>query len=215
MIPLSSASQGPVWELLPGLTPYPEAMELMAARVQAIQQGYAPEAIWLLEHPPLLTRGTSGQETDIHAQNPLPVFQSGRGGQITYHGPGQRVVYLMLDLNDRGRDLRQYVKVLESWLQTTLRKLGVTAVPRPGRIGLWVPGPADRDEKIAAIGVRVQKWVTSHGVALNVTPDLSHYQHFVPCGIHDHGVTSLAQLGVPATLADVDQALKETCPFIS
>ena len=198
------------WMTFAELLPYPEAMDLMAQKVQDIQQGKAGEAIWLLEHPPLLTQGTSGQLIDVHGDNSLPVYSSGRGGQITYHGPGQRVIYVMLDLNKRERDLRKYVTMLESWVIQALECFGVNAERREGRVGLWVAGDSGIDYKIAAIGVRVQKWVTSHGIAVNVDPDLRHYEHFVPCGIRDHGVTSLKALGYNVTMAQLDQALRET-----
>jgi lipoyl(octanoyl) transferase len=163
--------------------------------------------VWLLEHPPLYTAGISAKTEDLLQADRFPVFQSGRGGQFTYHGPGQRVAYLMLDLKRRGRDVRAYVAALEGWLVTALAALGVEAAPRPGRIGVWVERADGSEAKIAAIGVKVQRWVTYHGVALNVAPDLSHFAGIVPCGIRQHGVTSLDALGVSATMEAVDAAL--------
>lgn len=198
----------PAWETTPGLTPYPEAVARMEAHVQAILEGRAGELIWLLEHPPLYTAGTSAKEADLLSPR-FPVFQSGRGGQYTYHGPGQRIAYVMLDLRQRGQDVRRYVWTLEEWLIRALARLDVVAVRREGRVGLWVPRPdGSADDKIAAIGVRLRRWVTLHGISLNVAPDLSHYAGIVPCGIREHGVTSLAALGRPTDLRIVDEALK-------
>jgi len=188
---------------------YPEATLRMAARVRAVQAGEAEELVWLLEHPPLYTAGTSARGQDMLGGTGFPVYETGRGGQYTYHGPGQRVGYLVLDLNRRGRDLRAYVKQLEGWIIDTLARFGVEGFLREGRVGVWVETPSG-EAKIAALGVRVQKWVTSHGIALNVAPDLAHYRGIVPCGIREFGVTSLAALGVGATMAEVDAVLKET-----
>ncbi len=197
----------PTWETTPGLTPYPEAVARMEAHVQAILAGQAGELVWLLEHPPLYTAGTSAKEADLIAPR-FPVFQSGRGGQYTYHGPGQRIAYVMLDLRQRGQDVRRYVHDLEEWLIRALARLDVTAVRREGRVGLWVPRPdGSADDKIAAIGVRIRRWVTLHGISLNIAPDLSHYAGIVPCGIREHGVTSLAALGKRTDFANVDKAL--------
>lgn len=193
------------WKESQGLIDYPAALEAMAARVEAIQHGMADELGWMVEHVPLYTLGTSAKQEDVLGE--LPAFETGRGGQVTYHGPGQRVVYLMLDLNTRGKDLRAYVQQLERWIITTLGDFGVEAFTRDGRIGVWVHTPTG-EAKIAALGVRVQKWVTSHGIALNVNPDLSHYAGIVPCGIREYGVTSLHALGVHASMDEVDARLK-------
>lgn len=193
--------------------PYTDALWHMEAMVKKIAEGQAPEQIWLLEHPPLYTQGPRGKETDI-LDRTLPVYQTGRGGQVTYHGPGQRILYVMLNLNERGRDLRAYIATLEHWMIGTLQALGIHAMQRPGRVGLWIPRSATQDDKIAAIGVRIQKWVTSHGVALNVFPDLKAYAGIIPCGITDHGITSLAHLGIPASLHQVDELLLQHFPAI-
>lgn len=187
--------------------PYPEAVAFMEARVAAIGAGEAAETVWLLEHPPLYTAGTSADAADLLDAQRFPVYMSGRGGQYTYHGPGQRVAYVMLDLNRRGRDVRVYVRNLEEWLIRTLARFGVTGERRNGRVGIWVAHDGV-EEKIAAIGVRIRRWVTFHGVALNVAPDLSHFAGIVPCGIAAHGVTSLKALGVDVSMAEVDAALK-------
>jgi lipoyl(octanoyl) transferase len=186
----------------------------MDGRAAAIRAGTASELIWLLEHPPLYTAGTSARPADLLDAR-FPVHRSGRGGQYTYHGPGQRVAYAMLDLDHRGRDIRDYVTRLESWIIATLATFGVTGERRDGRVGIWVArgAPASktyREDKIAAIGVRVRRWVTLHGIAINVAPDLGHFAGIVPCGITQHGVTSLADLGIDTTLADVDAALRAT-----
>jgi lipoyl(octanoyl) transferase len=185
---------------------YPDAVAQMEARVDAIVAGRANECVWLLEHPPLYTAGTSAKPSDLIAPR-LPVFKTGRGGQYTYHGPGQRVVYVMLDLKKRKPDVRRFVHDLEEWLIRTFATFGILGERREGRIGIWVTR-GGREEKIAAIGVRLRHWVTFHGVSLNVNPDLSHYAGIVPCGDRDHGVTSIAALGVVATMVDVDVALK-------
>jgi lipoyl(octanoyl) transferase len=194
-----------------GTVPYPEAVAAMEERVAGIAAGTAPEQVWFVEHPPLYTAGTSAKAADLLQGDRFPVYATGRGGQYTYHGPGQRVGYVMLDLRNHGSDVRRYVHTLEAWLIAALAKLGVTAERRDGRIGLWVERPQPplppREDKIAAIGVRVRKWISFHGVALNVAPDLSHYGGIVPCGIAQHGVTSLKDLGKPAIMADVDKAL--------
>ncbi len=205
----------PEWTTLPGLAPYAETLAAMEARVALITQGLAPEAIWLVEHPPLYTAGTSSKPADLTDPTRFPVHIAGRGGQYTYHGPGQRVVYVMLDLNQRGRDVRQFVCALEAWVITSLAAFNVTGERRPGRVGVWVTRP-DRaspdgtpaEDKIAAIGVKLRRWISFHGLSINVEPDLSHYLGIVPCGIADHGVTSLVDLGLPVTMADLDAALK-------
>ena len=199
------------WKSQEGLINYPEALTWMDNRVQALQLKQEPECGWLLEHPPLYTMGTSGKEHDIlHVKH--PVFKTGRGGQVTYHGPGQRVVYLMLDLNTRYPDIRRYVFELEEWIIQTLSTFGINGERREGRVGIWVQKNG-QDYKIAALGVRVQKWVTSHGIALNVHPDLTAYGDIVPCGLANFGVTSLADLGVDVTLQEVDEVLRKTFPF--
>jgi lipoyl(octanoyl) transferase len=191
--------------------PYAEALAQMEARVEEIRAGRAPELVWLLEHPPLYTAGTSADPKEL-LDSRFPVFVTGRGGRYTYHGPGQRVVYALLDLKRRRPDIRAYVHALEHWAIAALARLGVEAETRPDRIGLWVRR-TDRntpwvEDKIGAIGVRVRRWVSFHGLALNVEPDLSHFGGIIPCGISAHGVTSLVDLGVPATMSDLDAALK-------
>ncbi|MEX6723410.1 lipoyl(octanoyl) transferase LipB [Parapedomonas caeni] len=192
--------------------PYPQAMAEMEARVAAVADGREPELIWFLEHPPLYTAGTSARRQDLVDPDRFPVFETGRGGQFTYHGPGQRIVYPVLDIGRRGRDLRCYVSALEGWVIATLADFGVTGERRQGRVGVWVVREDGREEKIAAIGVRVRRWVSLHGLSLNVAPDLGHYGGIVPCGIAEHGVTSLAALGVSATMAEVDAALLRHLP---
>ncbi|WP_343713336.1 lipoyl(octanoyl) transferase LipB [Inquilinus sp.] len=204
----TAASGGPDWRIDDGAVPYPEALAAMEARVAAIRAGTAPELVWLLEHPPLYTAGTSAHDTDLLTPDRFPVYRTGRGGQYTYHGPGQRVGYVMLDLKRRDPDVRAYVHSLEEWLIRTLARFQVKGERREGRVGIWV----ERDgieKKIAAIGVRIRHWVTFHGVALNVDPDLSHFAGIVPCGLAQYGVTSLVDLGLPVAMADVDLALRE------
>ena len=198
-----------VWEITEGLIPYPDAMARMDAHVDAIARGTAPERVWLLEHPPLYTAGTSAHEDDLVERERFPVFKTGRGGQYTYHGPGQRVAYVMLDLKRRGGDVRAFVAALEPWVIDTLDQFNVKGERREDRVGVWVRrGP--REDKIAAIGIRVRHWVTFHGISINVEPDLTHFGGIVPCGIREHGVTSLVDLGLPVTMADLDVALKKT-----
>ncbi|HVI27562.1 lipoyl(octanoyl) transferase LipB [Hansschlegelia sp.] len=211
---LPTAAAAPVgWRVTDGLVGYQEAAGVMEARAAAIAEGRAPELVWLLEHPPLYTAGTSARAADLTQPDLLPVFPTGRGGQYTYHGPGQRVAYAMLDLRRRAPDLRRYVAALEAWLIATLDRFGVTGERREDRVGVWVRRP-DRgrgaEDKIAAIGVRVRRWVTLHGVSLNVEPDLAHYAGIVPCGVREHGVTSLADLGRIVSMAEVDMALRDT-----
>lgn len=193
-----------------GLTDYEDAVRFMEKRVSEIRSGHAEELIWFVEHPPLYTAGTSSKETDLLSPKRFPVYDAGRGGQYTYHGPGQRVVYVMLDLNTRGKDVRQFVANLESWVINTLAEFNIIGEKRDGRVGVWVRREGGREDKVAAIGVRVRKWVTFHGICINVEPDLSHYTGIVPCGISEHGVTSLIDLGLPITMDDLDAALKRT-----
>ena len=194
------------WRISAGLTPYEEALAAMEARAAAIRAGEAGELVWLLEHPPLFTAGTSAASEELLNPLDFPVHEAGRGGRYTYHGPGQRVGYLMLDLERRGKDIRCFVHALEGWLIAALDRLGVDARREPGRIGLWV-GRDAQEAKIAAIGVRVKRWVTLHGFSVNVDPDLSHFAGIVPCGIRDFGVTSLAALGKNARMSELDEAL--------
>ena len=189
---------------------YEPAVDEMEARVAAIRAGVAPELVWLLEHPPLYTAGTSAREEDLLDPQYLPVHRTGRGGRYTYHGPGQRIAYVMLDLARRGPDVRCHVHRLEEWIIRTLARFGIKGERRDGRVGIWVVRSGGGEEKIAAIGMRVRRWVTYHGMALNVDPELDHYRGIVPCGIPEHGVTSLARLGVRATMAELDEALRAT-----
>ena len=200
------------WRLGEGLVPYDEALAAMDERAGAIAAGTAPELAWLIEHPPLYTAGTSAKPTDL-IEARFPVHQTGRGGQFTYHGPGQRVAYLMLDLRHRGNDVRRYVATLEEWMIRTLAAFNIRGERREDRVGVWVrrPDKSDgREDKIAAIGIRVKRWVSLHGVALNVEPELSHFQGIVPCGVSEqrYGVTSLVDLGVPVTMPEVDMVLR-------
>lgn len=199
------------WAVSSGLVPYDAAVAFMEARVAAIAAGEASEMVWSLEHPPLYTAGVSSKDDDLLDAGRFPVHRSGRGGQFTYHGPGQRVAYVMLDLNRRGRDVRAFVRGLERWIIGALDRFGVEAGVRDGRVGVWVErkGPGwSREDKIAAIGVKVRKWVSFHGISLNVEPDLDHFGGIVPCGIAEHGVTSLVDLGVLATMDEADAALR-------
>jgi lipoyl(octanoyl) transferase len=200
------------WRVSDGLVPYEAAVAAMEERVARIRAGAAPELVWLLEHPPLYTAGTSARDEDLVEPSLLPVFRTGRGGQYTYHGPGQRVAYVMLDLKRRGADIRAYVHALEEWLIRTLARFNLKGERRQGRVGIWIVEGGGRESKIAAIGVRVRHWVSYHGVALNVDPDLAHYRGIVPCGIAQHGVTSLAAQGVMVSLPEVDAALKAAFP---
>lgn len=210
---------GPLeWRTLPGLSDYAQTLRAMEDRVAQIAAGRAPEAIWLLEHPPLYTAGTSARPQDLTDPDRFPVFNAGRGGQYTYHGPGQRVAYAMLDLNRRGRDVRCFVHQMEDWVIATLDQFGIRGERRAGRVGVWVvrpdkppaPDGTPREDKIAAIGIKLRRWVSFHGVSINVEPDLDHFDGIIPCGIRDHGVTSLVDLGLPVTLEDVDLALQHT-----
>lgn len=200
------------WAVSRAPVPYPDAVAAMEARAGAIAEGRAGELVWLLEHPPLYTAGVSAKAGDLLEPDRFPVFQSGRGGQFTYHGPGQRVAYVMLDLTRRQRDVRAFVAALEAWVIGALGAFNVRGEVRPGRVGVWVerraPGVAPREDKIAAIGVKLRRWVSFHGVSLNVEPDLGHFSGIVPCGVTAHGVTSLVDLGLPVTMDEADSALK-------
>lgn len=200
------------WIITDGLTDYAQAVADMEARVAAIRAGTARERIWLVEHPPLYTAGTSASPDELLAPSRFPVHQVGRGGRFTYHGPGQRVVYVMLDLKRRGGDLRAFVTALEDWVIAALATFQVRGERRTGRVGVWVDKGGGEEAKIAAVGIRVRHWVSYHGIAINVEPDLSHFAGIVPCGIRGHGVTSLVDLGLPVTMADLDLALRETAP---
>ena len=199
-----------LWRVTDELQDYEAAHDFMEGRVQAIRDGAAPEIVWLLQHPPLYTAGTSADADDLLDGERFPVFQTGRGGQYTYHGPGQRVGYFMLDLKHHGSDVRAYVNNLEEVMIRTIAEFGIIGERREGRVGIWVERGGGREDKIGAIGVRVRKWVSFHGLALNVCPDLSHFGGIVPCGISEHGVTSLKDLGVTATMDEVDHVLRRT-----
>jgi lipoyl(octanoyl) transferase len=199
------------WAVSERPVPYPEAVAFMEARAAAIAAGEAEELVWLLEHPPLYTAGVSSKPEELLTPERFPVFETGRGGKFTYHGPGQRVAYVMLDLNARQRDVRGFVAALEAWVIGALARFIVEGAIRPGRVGVWVDrreGGVVSEEKIAAIGVKLRKWVSFHGISLNVEPDLSHFGGIVPCGISEHGVTSLVALGRPITMAEADEALR-------
>ncbi len=204
------------WRVREGLSDYAATLAEMEARAAAIAEGRAEEAVWLVEHPPLYTAGTSARPEDLTDPGRFPVHQTRRGGQYTYHGPGQRVVYVMLDLNRRGRDVRRFVSFLEGWVIDTLAAFNLRGEIREGRVGVWVrrpdkaplPDGTPREDKIAAIGVKIRRWVSFHGMSINVDPDLNHFGGIVPCGIRGHGVTSLVDLGLPVTMADLDLALR-------
>ncbi|MBA3910901.1 MAG: lipoate-protein ligase B [Rhodobacter sp.] len=205
------------WRQMPGLSPYLDTLAEMEAHVAAMNEGRAGEAIWLLEHPSLYTAGTSARPEDLVQPDRFPVYPVGRGGQYTYHGPGQRVIYCMLDVKARGGDVRCFVRDLERWVIDTLAEFNVTGEVRPGRVGVWVQRPdrpghsgAPTEDKIAAIGIKLRRWVSFHGISINVEPDLGHFDGIVPCGIREHGVTSLVDLGLPVTMADLDAALMAT-----
>ncbi len=204
----------PDWIIADAPVAYPDALSFMERRVADIAAGAAPETVWLLEHPPLYTAGTSARAADLLTPGRFPVHDTGRGGQYTYHGPGQRVAYVMLDLNKRGRDLRRYISALEQWIIDTLAAFNVKGERRQGRVGIWIARKdqfgGGREDKIAAIGVRVRHWISFHGIAINLDPVLEHFSGIVPCGITGHGVTSLVDLGLPVTMADLDVALRKT-----
>jgi len=210
------------WIITDGLTDYAEAEAWMEARAAAVAEGTAEECIWLLEHPPLYTAGTSARRDDLLTPDRFPVHPTKRGGQYTYHGPGQRVAYVILDVAKRGRDVRCFVRQLEAWVIAALAEFNIRGEIRAGRVGVWVERPEKpptatgqpAEDKIAAIGIRLRKWVSFHGISINVEPDLSHFDGIVPCGITEHGVTSLVDLGLPVTMADVDLALQCTFPQI-
>jgi len=211
--PQDTAPPGAIeWRISEGLTPYPEAVDAMEARVARIRAGEAAQQVWLLEHPPLYTGGTSARPEDLLEANRFPVYRTGRGGQFTYHGPGQRVCYVMLDLKNRGQDVRRYVRDLEDWVIRALARFNVKGERRDDRVGIWVTRDGGREDKVAAIGVRIRRWVSFHGIAINVEPDLEHFAGIVPCGIGEaqYGVTSLVDLGLPVTMTDLDVALRET-----
>lgn len=204
------------WRIEPGLTPYDQALAFMEERADAIRQGSAGEMVWLVEHPPIYTAGTSAQEQDLVEPDRFPVFKTGRGGEYTYHGPGQRVAYVMLDLKRRREDVRAFVASLEAWIISALAAFNVKGERREDRVGVWVvrpdrpalPDGSTAEDKIAAIGIRLRRWVSFHGIAINVEPELGHFSGIVPCGVTDHGVTSLVDLGLPVTMNDLDVALK-------
>jgi len=208
----------PEWRITPDLTDYAQALAFMETRARAIAAGEAGELVWLVEHPPLYTAGTSANPRDLVDPDRFPVHEARRGGQYTYHGPGQRVIYVMLDVNARGRDVRAFVQQLEAWVIAALGEFNVTGEIRDGRVGVWVARPQKpslpdgrpREDKIAAIGIRLHRWVSYHGISINVDPELDHFTGIVPCGISDHGVTSLVDLGLPVTMTDLDLALART-----
>lgn len=210
----------PEWIITEAPVAYPDALRFMEARAEAVARGEAAEAVWLIEHPPLYTAGTSAKASDLRDPHRFPVFEARRGGQYTYHGPGQRVAYVMLDVGRRGRDVRRFVHDLEGWVIDALAEFGLKGERREGRVGIWVarpdkaplPGGAPREDKVAAIGVRLRRWVSFHGVSINVEPDLGHFDGIVPCGIAGHGVTSLVDLGLPVIMADLDAALMRAFP---
>lgn len=211
----SSNVFSPQWLVAKNLVAYPDALQLMEQRVEKIRTKDEKELVWLLEHPPLYTAGTSAKPDDILDRSLCPTYLTGRGGQVTYHGPGQRIAYLMLDLQKRKLDIHTYVHRLEQWLINTLADFGIRAECRKDRVGVWVIDPqAGTENKIAAIGIRVRKWVAFHGIALNVNPDLSYYQGIIPCGVREHGVTSMYQLGIDTSLREVDTVLKRHFNFI-
>lgn len=195
------------WTTSNTLVDYPESLDFMAKTVDSIITGKGPEVVWLLEHPELYTSGTSAQPNELQYKPIAPIYAAGRGGRYTYHGPGQRVIYLMMDLRSRANDIRKYIYDLETWLINSVAEFGIEGERRSGRVGVWVDQGYGIEVKIAAIGIRVRKWVTFHGVSLNISPDLSMYEPIIPCGIREHGISSLHELGVPALMKDVDDAL--------
>lgn len=216
MLPRVASVMDVIWEVSPQLVAYEAAVGRMERLVGEIHLGKRAETVWLVEHPPLYTAGTSANETDLLFPDRFPVHKTGRGGEYTYHGPGQRVAYVMLDLTKRRQDVRAYVAALEAWIINTLDDFNVTGERREDRVGVWVKRPEKaalrdgsmREDKIAAIGIRLRKWVSFHGIAINMEPDLEHFSGIVPCGIQEHGVTSLVDLGLPVTMEDLDLALR-------
>jgi lipoyl(octanoyl) transferase len=202
------------WETAPMLVPYPQALADMEQRAADIADGRQPERIWLLEHHPLYTAGTSAKPSDLIQPNKLPIFNAGRGGEYTYHGPGQRIAYVQLNLANRGRDVRCFVSNLESWIIAMLADFGLTGQRRAGRVGVWIEDEAGHDFKIAAIGVRVRRWVTLHGISINISPNLEHFSGIVPCGISKHGITSFQKLGINVAMPEIDAALTKNFPYI-
>ena len=198
------------WAVSAAPVDYPAAVAAMETRVAAIRAGRAQEQVWLLEHPPIYTAGTGANPAELLDAGALPIYATGRGGRYTYHGPGQRIAYVMLDLRRRRRDVRAFVRALEQWVIAALARFGVDGERRPGRVGIWIDRGRGREAKIAAVGVRVRHWITFHGVSINVAPDLGHYAGIVPCGVAAHGVTSLADLGVAASMEELDGALEAT-----
>ncbi len=196
------------WRVSPDLIPYEEAITLMEERVDGISNGSAEEMVWLLEHPPLYTAGSSAKKGDLLDTKTLPVYETGRGGQYTYHGPGQRVAYIMSDLTKRNRDVRAFVTALEQWIIDTLGVFGIVGERRCGRVGIWVNHKGE-DQKIAALGIRLRRWISFHGIAINVNPDLSHFQGIIPCGLSQFGVTSCEALGINISLTELDEALRQ------
>jgi len=207
---ITTDQSAPEWRISEAPVPYEEAVATMEDRVRGIHEGTARELIWLLEHPPLYTAGTSAKREDLLEPDRFPVYEAGRGGQFTYHGPGQRIAYVMLNLRKRGPDVRRFVCNLEDWVIGALSTFNVTGERRDGLVGIWVDRGNGREDKIAAVGVRIRRWVTFHGISINLDPDLSHFSGIVPCGIGDEnlGVTSLVDLGLPVTMADLDVALQ-------
>ncbi|MFT3672156.1 lipoyl(octanoyl) transferase LipB [Aestuariivirga sp.] len=206
--PAMSTTSPVRWEVSTGLVGYPDALARMEREVEAIRHGEAAELIWLLEHPPLYTAGTSANPADLVAPDRFPVFDAGRGGQYTYHGPGQRVAYVMLDLRKRGNDVRAFVTALEEWIIRTLTAFGIAGERREDRVGVWVTRPG-REDKIAALGIRVRHGISFHGISINLDPDLSHFEGIVPCGISEHGVTSFRDLGLSTSMADLDAVMAQ------
>ncbi len=208
---LTSLQPAVGWRVSDAPVAYPEALAFMEARAKAITEGEAVELVWLLEHPPLYTAGTSAKPADLVTPDRFPVYEAGRGGQYTYHGPGQRVAYVMLDVRRRGADVRAFVRELEGWMIDTLATLGVVGETRSDRVGVWVRRPElgpSVEDKIGAIGIRLRRWISFHGISLNVAPDLEHFSGIVPCGVRQHGVTSLTDLGIRADMSEVDAALR-------
>ncbi len=211
---LNDTSLPLVWKYKPGFVDYLEALSIMETTVRSIRQEGTPETIWCLEHPSIFTAGTSSKDEHLLNNFGFPVYYTGRGGQFTYHGPGQLVVYIMLDINKRGRDIKAYVNALEHWVINCLKYFDIRAEQRLGRVGLWVTSQNKIEEKIASIGVRMTRWVSWHGLSINIAPDLTHFNGIVPCGITEHGITSFEKLGIKATVEEVQSVMYKTCPFL-